>query len=325
MSPTSIELWESDEGKEIFYGKYLSDKAPDREPQTQPMAVGSAFDAYAKSFLHKELMGNYGDQDAYRLDVIFEKQVEEHNRSFALDAGKKVWDFYKASGALADLMLDLRKASGEPKFETEVLGTVDGVPLLGRPDIYWTIKNQDGEERVVIFDWKVNGYMSQRTTSPKAGYLRLLQIGKDFGPHKNAQPSEKDGLKINIGSWFERIDRVWAKQLSIYAWLVGKMVDEHWTCCPRPFVAAIDQIVGPATGMRVATHRGVVSVEFQEGLLEIIKGAWEIITTVPDEDPSGVPHIFRHLDYGLNKAKCGHLDQMGNWDIDPTFRDMVMR
>ena len=50
LSPTSLNVWKRDQ--EQFYLQYLAEKRPPREPQTQPMAVGAAFDAYVKSYLY---------------------------------------------------------------------------------------------------------------------------------------------------------------------------------------------------------------------------------------------------------------------------------
>jgi hypothetical protein len=303
LSPTSIGAW--DGGIENFYKRYLADNAPDREPQTQPMSVGSAFDAMAKSYLHYALYGNYGENDEYRLDVIFENQVEEHNRSWAWDAGKRVWEVYQKSGALADLMLDLQKAGGSPRFESTIEQTIDGIPFLGKPDILYQIPKGEQSFRVV-HDWKVNGYCSARGVSPKAGYLKLFDRGSSGYPkvtqHKNCQPLMSEaGIVINGATYFENVDKDWARQLSIYAWL-GSTLDGGPGCCQEPFIAAIDQIVCRNGEIRVACHRGIVSASFQEGLLQKAREIWETIQ-------SG--YIFRELELHVSKAKQDHLDGIG--------------
>ena len=50
LSPTSISLHEKDVDE--FYSRYLADNKMPRMAQTQPMAIGSAFDAFCKSYLH---------------------------------------------------------------------------------------------------------------------------------------------------------------------------------------------------------------------------------------------------------------------------------
>jgi hypothetical protein len=267
------------------------------------MSVGSAFDAMAKSYLHYAIHGNYGENDEYRLDVIFENQVEEHNRSWAWDAGKVVWDAYHSSGALADLMLDLQRAGGSPRFESTIEKTVDGVPFLGKPDILYSIEREINEgirTFRVVHDWKVNGYCSARGVSPKAGYLRLFEPGnRIIKQHKNCQPLMSEaGIVINGATYFENIDKDWARQLSIYAWL-GSVLDG---CCQEPFIAAIDQIVCRNGEIRIATHRGIVSSGYQESLLRRAKEIWECIQ-------SG--YIFRELSIEVSKAKQDHLDGIG--------------
>ncbi|KKK99128.1 hypothetical protein LCGC14_2635890, partial [marine sediment metagenome] len=80
LSPTSISLWQKDE--ELFYQRYLSENRLPREPQTQPMSIGSAFDAFCKSYLHEALFGK-GADPCYSRGYLFEEQVQEHNRDWA--------------------------------------------------------------------------------------------------------------------------------------------------------------------------------------------------------------------------------------------------
>ena len=61
LSPSSIAKYK--DNPDEFYMNYLSDKAPPRFPQTEPMAVGSSFDAYVKSYLHQQLFGK-SDHDS---------------------------------------------------------------------------------------------------------------------------------------------------------------------------------------------------------------------------------------------------------------------
>ena len=86
MSPTSVSKFFSD--KDEYYLNYLALDRPPRMPQTAPMSVGSAFDAYAKAHLYKHLYGNFCQGDEFKFEVIFEQQVDVHQRDFALGAGK---------------------------------------------------------------------------------------------------------------------------------------------------------------------------------------------------------------------------------------------
>ena len=46
ISPSALKLFEKNPTE--YYLKYLADAHPPRSPQTQPMSVGSAFDAFVK-------------------------------------------------------------------------------------------------------------------------------------------------------------------------------------------------------------------------------------------------------------------------------------
>ena len=85
LSHSSLTLWGKD--KEEFYIKHLSETRAPRIAQQNYMAVGAAFDAYAKSALHERLFGKGADSQ-FEFQTIFEAQVESHNRDFALEAGQ---------------------------------------------------------------------------------------------------------------------------------------------------------------------------------------------------------------------------------------------
>ena len=192
LSPTSLKKFEGN--PDDAYLTYLADHKPPRLPQTLPMSVGSAFDAYVKSYLHNALFGNYGAGDAYARDAIFEKQVEAHNRDWAKLAGEHVFKDYLACGALSDLMLELSTAVNQPRFEFEIKGPIEtrigGIPMLGKPDVFFI--NSEGAR--VVYDWKVNGYCSNSPTSPMPGYVMVRDCWtssqkkrstNDRMPHKN--------------------------------------------------------------------------------------------------------------------------------------------
>lgn len=280
ISPTSINLFH--ENRDEFYIRYLSDNRPPREPQTRPMSVGSAFDAFVKSFLHEALFGkNHKDSEIYSLDNIFVTQVEEHNRDWAFRVGKYTFDCYKECGALADLLLDLRQAVGEPRFEIELKGEIGltsnvqgAYTLLGKPDVFFM--NKDGFH--TILDFKVNGFCSKGNTSPKRGYLKIRDCNtrqtKDH--HKDAVPMRIMGMMINVAHNLEDIDEQWAGQTASYGWLAGAEVGE-------PFLVGIDQIVANQNGphisdmppLRIAHHRTRVSRDFQFKFHEKAKECWD--------------------------------------------------
>ena len=282
LSPSSIRTWEEDRSE--FYLRYLADERPPRMPQTRPMAVGAAFDAFIKSKLVADLFGEKRPQ--FELKTIFEAQVEPHNRDWARLAGAHVYTQYVKSGALTDLMLELSHAIHEPRFELTVtdevaIGETVPVPLLGKPDVYFITRG--GEH--VIYDWKVNGYCSKSPTSPKPGYIMLRGEGRNCGKaHKSAQVINKGGIDVNVNHPINTVAADWATQLAIYSWILGESVGAQ-------FIAGIDQIVGGGMVdaacplLRFATHRGHISADWQKDLASRIAGIWAQLQT---PDPCGL-------------------------------------
>jgi hypothetical protein len=286
LSPTSIALFEQDQ--ELFYQQYISDNRPVREPQNRVMSIGSAFDARAKSYLHQSLFGaTHTDSNKFLFQTIFEAQVEKQNRDWALENSKYVFEQYKQSGALGDLMLELQSSSGEPKLEFDVRGAVSGyreaeqkkideVVLLGKPDVSYISKG--GAH--VILDFKVSGYCSSYNTSPAPGYVRLRGAGRtNYGSHKDCFEIDFKGVKINCSTTLDVIKKDWAAQCTIYSWLCGAAIGEE-------FIVCIDQLVcnpnkGGLPSIKVAEHKMKVNPVFQRKLFnriceinEIVRSNW---------------------------------------------------
>lgn len=311
MSPTSMNKFWSD--REEYYLNYLALDRPPKFVQTKPMSVGSAFDAYAKSHLHKMLFDNWGVGDEFRFQKIFESQVDAHNRDWALIAGKECWDAYLISGSLGDLAAILKKSETDPRFEFTVKGTIGiegterGVPLLGKPDIHLTLKDEDGVIIQMIDDWKVNGYCAKMAVSPVPGYVKVRDGWKmdrmDHTPshgkhHKDAVVLSIAGCMCNVAKPMELVNKDWATQVSTYAWLLGVPVGAK-------FIAAIDQLAcGPADDgdrkIRIAQHRNIVGKDFQHEALQRYVEAWEVVNS---------DHIFRDISREDSLAKCEMLDK----------------
>jgi len=304
LSPSSLKTFEAN--KDEFYLKYLADKKPPRLGQINYMAVGSSFDAHTKAYLYEKLYGNFGPSDAYKFENIFEKQVEPHCRDEALRAGKDVFDRYKKSGALADLMLELSTAINTPRFEFDIKGTVrtkiGEVPLLGKPDIFFI----NGEGARVVPDWKVNGYYGKNPTSPKKGYIKIRDgwhanegppSKGNHQPHKDCWPTVKLGIKMNPTLTLAEVDTEWADQITIYGWLLGEEVGS------TTLVGGIEQVVGPPPFLRFASHRCLASTPaYQYNLLERIEKAWAAIV-------NGKEKYFPELTEDESTARCDHLEE----------------
>ena len=302
ISPTALMAWEK--SPEEYYLQYLADRRPPRIPQTQPMAVGSAFDAYIKSYYHEALFGPSADP-RFEFQTLFEEQVETQNRDWALVAGQYAFECYKYSGALADLLVELSAAPSAPRFEFTIRGEIEGVPLLGKPDLYYIHKTG----KPIILDWKVNGFCAKTAKSPNRGYIRLRDGWKATAldppsrnsndMHKDCMPFKLGGVTINMAEFLESINKEWGLQLATYAWLMGAEVGGDFIC-------ALDQLAcGPSTNgpnkpkIRVAEHRLLVGPEFQRGCVDRYKALWDVIN-------SG--HIFRDISAEESRARCEMLD-----------------
>lgn len=304
LSPTRINMYYQD--PQQFYLNYLSEFRPDREPQTAPMSVGSAFDAFAKSYLYEALFGK-GSDPKYSRDALFEAQVEKQHRDFALEAGAYAFSEYKKSGALADLLLELQGSIVKPRFEFEVKGVIDGkregvtrnvgpVTFLGKPDVFFI--NTAGAH--VILDWKVNGYLSKHPPSPMKGYVRLRQNTINKGQHKDCHLINDKGIMINGMCCLEDCNEDWARQLTIYAWLCGEDIGGD-------FIVAVDQLVCKADGysnypdIRVAEHRLKVRKEHQWRIFAQAQFIWEVVSS---------DHFFREFSKEESQARCTALDEL---------------
>lgn len=301
LSPTSISLFNEDVTE--FYVKYLSDNRPPKIPQTGPMSVGSAFDAYVKSYLFEKIFGR--KEPKYELKTLFESQVESQNRDAAWEAGKYIFEEYRKSGSLVDLMVDIQAGVSEPRFEFELKGSIDGykegvtkrlaggVMFLGKPDLFYRNK----EAASVIHDWKVNGYYSKYNISPMPGFVRLRDGGQNKGAHKDAFCMMKRGVMINTLHKLEDLNEDWAQQLSIYAWLCGEEVGAD-------FFYSVDQVVcKPGSGkpiLRFAEHRLRANSDYQFKVFARAQNVWEIVHS---------DWIFRNLTQEESQKRCALLDQ----------------
>lgn len=297
LSPTSLYVWESD--REAFYTKYLSDAKPEWEPQSPAMIVGSAFDAFVKHHLHKDL---FGESEEFDLRSLFESQcTNEELQDWAWDAGKYVFDCYKKCGCYGEILKELEKSEEDPRFEFALFGNIEGVPVIGKPDMWYKCGVQ------VVLDWKVMGYCSKYSNSPKKLYKTCRDTwtkevskptrgGGEAKPHKKYEEMEHCGHLIG-GHWLEDVDKKWADQIAMYSWLLGVEIGNE------DMVTCIDQLSckpgEPKPLIRVAQHRCRISQDWQMKLLDRLKSCWETIQ-------SG--HIFDDLTREESDKRCEILD-----------------
>lgn len=278
ISPSSLGLYESN--REEFYLKYLSEQRPERPPQMIYMAAGSSFDAYVKSKIHTDVFGEAATKgSAYEFATIFEAQVEPQCRDAALEMGRYLMDKYVQSGAYQTLICDILRSPAPVRMEFEVKKVVNGVPLLGKPDLQYL--TPVGVH--VISDWKVNGSYSSHGVSPVQGYktcrsfdakTRLWQPSS----HKKYFSKKVKDLEVNMNC-LSQFSPDWATQLTIYAWCLDE-VPGH-----EDFVVRMEQFACRPGGIRsdgslqvkIATHMSTISPRFQMDVMKRLVEMWTSI------------------------------------------------
>lgn len=306
LSYSSMSLFESDPPE--FYIKYLAENRPARQPQTGPMCVGSAFDAYVKSALHEALYGK-GADPVYELKTLFEDQVDPPNRDFAWGAGAHCFEAYKLSGAYAELLKLLQQSVEPPRFECKLTGDIGGAPFLGKPDCRFVLDLGSGRISIVL-DWKVRGFCGKHAASPTKGYALCRDgfiTGKSSRSHNKSHGMYMEydfrGMKINR-DFMENCAPDYADQCSLYGWLLGEPVGSDGS------IIWIDELVSKPTGdvtqgnypkLRVSNFRSRVKPEYQRQLVERVTNCWDAVT-------SG--HIFQELSREESDAYVEVLDNI---------------
>lgn len=304
LSYSALSLLEKN--PEDFYAQRLAKHRPPRESQTQPMAVGSAFDAYAKAALHAALFG-HGADPRYEFSAIFESQVEKEHWDFGLKAGKHVFNAYRFCGAYDDLLGELKQSVEPPQFEFTVKKEIAGVPFQGKPDCRFVLDLGSGRIHC-IYDWKVRGYCSKYGASPTKGYTTCLDCFETKKPSRShgrehgrylAKPYR--GTVVNAG-YFETSSTDYADQLCLYGWLLGEEPgDESVVLGIEEFVAKF-MGEGEQPRLRYARHRALCKKQYQLKLLGRIKTAWARITS---------DHFFNEMSQEESDARCALLDDIG--------------
>lgn len=280
LSPSSLAKWEGN--PEEFFIQYIVPKnvRPDKPPQLDVMAVGSAFDALVKNKLYVEFFGyDQAVADGYSLTNLVKNQCEPHTlpKSFAVASG--VFDQYIESGAYGLLLEDIKASPVPPRMEIDVQTTVAGVPLLGKPDLIF----ESFSGCLVIADWKVSGSLSKRGVSPQQGYMRAMTVKEpgEIVSHKKFEGWSHPCAEIicNKVPMNETTD-YWADQLATYAWALGHPVGSE------DFVVIIEQLACRPPGKRstdgelnikCCQHRSYVSQDHQLELMERYKKCWSHI------------------------------------------------
>lgn len=296
ISPSALSKWA--ESRDDFYKNYLCATRTARPPQESYMAVGSAFDAFVKSGIYDAVHGDGASKGTqFDRDGLFEAQVEPHCRDSVGPMAEHLFDEYIKSGAYAHLLADVVGSPYEPEMEFTVKGIVNGIPLLGKPDLRYITKSGIH----VIADFKVNGSMSATGASPIQGYKVCWDsyASRTHGKsHAKYEAYDFRGLEINK-NYLNEFCTYWADQLGIYAWVLGENVGSE------DFIIRMEQIAcrpvksQPLPRAKCATHLSRISKEYQATIMQKLSDCWNGVQ-------SG--HIFDYLSREESDARCEMLD-----------------
>jgi hypothetical protein len=298
LSYSAFKLFEQDPEK--YYLRYMTKNDAARDPQNHHMAVGSAVDAFIKAELYKRLIGK-GDP-AFELQTLFEAQVESPQRDQAWVAGAKLFELYEKLGGLKNILECMRGCVGEPRFEKEIVGPVEGVIILGRPDIHYI--HRMGAR--IVHDFKAQGWYAQTKAQPKPGYLKISPGGK---ASRDCMPMLHKGFEINVTKTMNVSHLEWAEQLSMYAWTLGEQVGGD-------FILTIDHFCCDQQGgeHRLAWYAALCNSQWQREFFNRLKRAWEHIQQ---------GHVFIGMSKAENDMKCSVLDN--EVPYDPVFEALTGR
>lgn len=250
-------------------------------PQTEQMAIGSAFDAFVKAEISR-LLGK-----EVKLAQLLESSVSKDNKHIIRYA-HDLFNIYNYYGCVKQLMdegiedieLDIKKTVGGEK----VSGTdfnLGGVPLFGKPDAMLSNNRP--------IDWKVNGWNSKTGQSPKPAYQRALEIKiktNDQGEIISHTNAGDKGRHNNYPLPMEYIDDKWALQLLVYYWLGSKIEITEDTLCPKE--VGIEQIAIRPNTICLVRYRTTISKDFAKKIYDTVKKIWTMFETgeFPEPQPS---------------------------------------
>lgn len=242
LSPSA--LMQSKNQPNTFYMTRLINNRMEREPQSLAASVGSAFDYYVKL----DLINKFPHKAHFMQEL---KNGIEDNNVEAHQAGKLAFERYDMGAFKRDEICDI---------EVHTNKTVNGVPLFGKLDATYFDDDFTWDKGCPL-DWKVSGYTSKKGVSP---YPRYHRIWEDFKPKGAHKLYEKDIP-------FHLIDETWATQLCTYGWLLGIPLG-------KPFPARIEMLCwgrgSQNAKMRTAKYRGIITEEFQLGLIAQYESLW---------------------------------------------------
>lgn len=228
LSHSSLVKFERD--KRQYYIDYISPHLVPRIPSSIAMDVGSVFD-----ILIKNKLGRKGNISGYNVE--------------AQSVGRTVYEWYIENG-FERLAFDLRAAQGELRMEEELCGFINGIPVIGKPDLCFEIRDGWG----LILDWKVNGIMGEG-----------ISPNKFHTEHKKVLLRVRNGLAIGQHMMHE-VKSEWGDQLGIYAMLL------NWENC----YGGIDQVYRDRKGkLSIANFRNQICNDNNKNVAARLLECWE--------------------------------------------------
>lgn len=297
LSPSALARWE--DRRTEFYERYISEVRSEKPAQVNYMAVGSGFDAFVKSEIHAAIFGDAQTVGSkFDRNALFEAQVEPHIRDDVWDRATFLFDQYKRTGAYANLLSEILKSDYAPEMEFKVSTSVNGVPIMGYPDLRYVTK----ELVHVICDFKINGAYSNHGVSPVQGYKVALSLKKDASikkeVHKKYRPKQFKDIEISENCLGD-FSRDWATQLTMYAWCMGEEPgDEDYVVRMEQAACRPDNKNG-GINVKWACHMSQISGRFQMEVMRRLVECWDCIQK---------GHIFTDLTYEENLEHCELLD-----------------
>ena len=262
------------------------------------MAAGSGFDAFVKNRIYRDVFGETAVKGTpYEMPQIFEAQVEEHIRDEVYAMSAHLFDYYVNCGAYAALLAEIMKSPSEPQMEFTVKAVVNGIPILGKPDLYYFTP----EMVKVICDFKINGSFSKWGVSPVQGFQSSRYFKKNeliVEKHKKYVPITYKDLEVNE-TGLENFSEDWATQLSLYAWCLGEEPgDENYVVRMEQMACRPNKKAG-GLNIKVATHMSRISARFQYNVMRRLMDCWSNIEA---------GHIFTDRTLEESQEHCEMLD-----------------
>lgn len=276
LSPSS--LWAFENMPNKFFLERMAINPRPKERQGIAAAAGTAFDAEVKlnicnhALLKKKLIDEEWDKDkkAYWMDkdvreIAYNMNIEPQNREEVSTVGKYLFSEYSKylfnKAEYSDVEIARKMNIGWEGTDVPLYGKLDALvyDVEAYPD-----EEFDGalaaaklDANIIPLDWKVSGYSSKSTMSPKPGFMLRYRDGEFKGSHN----------KYHTSIPMSAINEQWATQCCVYGWMAGRRPFED-------FYAIIDNIIIRPGGLDMVRYRALIDREFQIAVAFRFYEAW---------------------------------------------------